>query len=159
MPSAEDCNAMIDKISKLPEQIEALVSGLSDEQLTTHFLEGEWTVAQNVHHLLDSHLMSLARCRMMLTEDRPTLPIYDQDKFAELPDARSADVGDSIQALKGLHSRWVVFWQNLRGDDWKRTGYHPEIGDVSLERQLQIYSNHGEAHIDQIERTLAAQTS
>ena len=159
MPSTSERNAMIDKIGKLPGQIEQLVSGLTDEQLTTHFLDGEWTVAQNVHHLVDSHIMSLVRCRMMLTQENPTLPVYDQDVFAELPDAKNANLENSIQALKGLHSRWVIFWQNLSDDDWARTGYHPEIGDVSLDRQLQIYSNHGEAHIDQIKRTLAAQTS
>jgi len=56
MLTREQRRDMIDKIRVLPEQLAARVRGLSVEQLTTHFLAHEWTVAQNVHHLGDSHV-------------------------------------------------------------------------------------------------------
>ena len=89
----------IDKIRRLPGQIEALVSGLSAAQLTTHFLASEWTVAQNVHHLADSHMNSYIRCKLILTEEKPPLKPYDQDAWANLPDAQSADLSASLLLL------------------------------------------------------------
>lgn len=147
---------LIDKIRRLPQQIAQLIGGLTDEQLTDHPLAGEWSVAQNVHHLADSHMNSYIRCKLIATEDHPPLKPYDQDRWAALADASGPDVMISLQLLTALHSRWVVFWESLPESAWARTGFHPENGDVSLDDQLRLYAAHGEAHIDQITRTLAA---
>jgi len=56
MLTHEQRRDLIAKIRILPAQLRERVAGLSDKQLTTHFLAGEWTVAQNVHHLADSHV-------------------------------------------------------------------------------------------------------
>ena len=36
------------------------------------------------------------------------------------------------------------------GHNWSRTAMHPERGEVTLERQLEIYAGHGEKHIGHI---------
>ena len=148
---------LVDAFRALPEQVAALTSGLTAAQLTTPFLAGEWTVAQNVHHLADSHMNSYVRCKLMATEDRPALKPYDQDRWAEFADAASADLGTSLALLAALHARWVSFWETLPEAAWARTGLHPEAGEVSLEDQLRLYAAHGAGHLDQITRTLAAQ--
>lgn len=149
--------ACIDQIRQLPSQIAELVRDLTPEQLSAHPLPGEWSVAQNVHHLADSHMNSYIRCKLILTEENPTLKPYDQDAWAALPDAQSADVSASLTLLAQLHARWVLFWEDLPADAWARTGFHPENGPVTLETQLQSYTDHGLAHVDQITRTLAAE--
>jgi uncharacterized damage-inducible protein DinB len=157
MPSQAERKTLIDTIRALPERLAALVGGLSDAQLTTQFLAGEWTVAQNVHHLADSHMNSYVRCKLIATEDHPTLKPYDQDRWAAFPDAQSADLSTSLALLQALHARWVTFWESLPADAWARTGNHPESGTVSLDDQLALYAAHGEGHLDQIRRTLAAE--
>jgi hypothetical protein len=154
--SLDERQVLIDKLRRLPAQLAELTQGLTPEQLTTPYLPGEWTVAQNVHHVADSHLNSYLRCKLMLTEDHPTLKPYDQDVWAALPDAQNADLTSSLALLTGLHARWVLFWQTLPQGAWTRTGYHPENGEVRLVDQLIYYAAHGEGHIDQITRTLAA---
>jgi len=154
---SDEQNALIEKVQQLPEQVAELVGGLSDEQMTTHIIKGEWTVAQNVHHLCDSHMNSYIRCKLILTEENPTLRPYDQDVWAALPDASGADVTDSLALLTGLHARWVTFWQNLTDEDWDRPGFHPADGPVTLAMQLRLYAQHGEGHLHQIGKTLAAQ--
>jgi hypothetical protein len=148
---------LIEKIRVFPSQLRARVEGLTDEQLTTHFLEHEWTVAQNVHHLADSHMNSYVRTRLILTEERPPLKPYDQDRWAELADSGTIALEESLSILEGLHRRWVRLFQSLGEVEWRRAGLHPEIGEVTLDDILQIYAAHGEGHIDQINRTLAAQ--
>jgi hypothetical protein len=58
--------------------------------------------------------------------------------------------------LRALHARWVRFWERVPDDAWARAGAHPEYGQMSLDRMLRSYAGHGEAHLDQIRRTLAA---
>ncbi len=146
----------IEKIRRLPRQVEDLVSDLSPQELTTTSLPGEWTVAQNVHHLADSHINSYVRCKLIATEDNPTLKPYDEGAWARFTDGSGADLSHSIALLKALHARWVTFWENLPEDAWQRAGYHPESGPVTLAKQLEHYVEHGEAHLDQIRCTLAA---
>ena len=147
---------LIGKIRALPGEVERLVAGLTPEQLTTAYLPGEWTVAQNVHHLVDSHLNSYVRCKLIATEEQPTFRPYDQDLWAVLPDAAQADIADSLAILRHLHARWVVFWEALGEADWTRTGFHPESGVVTLVDQLRLYAEHGEGHLEQMTRTLRA---
>ena len=156
MSESKARKAAIEKIRRLPQQVEELISGLSPQELTAKPLADEWTVAQNVHHLADSHINSYVRCKLMATEDNPTLKPYDEGAWALLADGSSADLSDSVTLLKALHARWVQFWESLPDDAWQRTGMHPESGSITLARQLELYVEHGEAHVDQIRRTLAA---
>lgn len=148
---------LIDKIKRLPAQLELLVGGLSYAQLHTHFLADEWTVAQNVHHLADSHMNCLIRIKLILTEDHPTLRPYDQDAWAVTPDYVHTPIVESLMLLRGLHSRWAVLFEHLGDEQWQRTGFHPDNGVVTLDGLLRDYAAHGEGHLDQITRTLAAQ--
>ena len=148
----QDCIA---RLRRLPDQIAALVQPLTPAQMTAVTIPGEWTVAQNVHHLADSHMNAYIRVRLMLTEDRPPLKPYDQDEWAKLPDASAADVSDSLALLRGLHARWCALFESLADDQWPRVGVRPDK-EVTVEHILKSYAKHGEDHIDQIQRTLAA---
>ncbi len=148
---------MIATIRDLPAQLEALVKDLTEEQLTTPFDEGEWTIAQNVHHIADSHINSFIRLKLILTEDHPPLKPYDQDAWANMVDANHVDLEESLLILRGLHRRWVRILESLSGSDWERAGYHPELDqDLVPDDFLRIYSAHCEGHLDQIKRVLAA---
>ena len=148
---------LITKIAQLPSQLEKITDELSEAQLTTHFLPDEWTVAQNVHHVADSHMNSIIRMKLILTEELPTLRPYSQDDWAVLADSTPAALQNSLQLLKGLHSRWVILFESLSEAQWQRKGVHPDIGEVSVEDILISYVDHGEGHLDQIRRTLAAE--
>ena len=157
MSPRRENQAYIARIHTLPGEVESIVAGLSAEQLTLAYLPGEWTIAQIVHHLVDSHINSYVRCKLMATEDHPTFKPYDEKAWADLPDSAGPDVSYSLALLRSLHTRWAIFWETLPDDAWARTGYHPEGGEiVTLAEQLRLYAKHGETHLDQIRRVLAA---
>jgi hypothetical protein len=158
MLTPSERSALVQKIANLPAQLEQAVCELTPNQLTARPLAGEWSVAQNVHHLADSHMNSFVRMKLVLTEDNPTFKPYDQDAWAESADADHASVGESLRLLAGLHQRWVRLFESLAERQWQRAGIHPEYGRLyTVEDILSIYADHGEAHLDQIARTLAAQ--
>jgi uncharacterized damage-inducible protein DinB len=159
MTPTTDRPTLIAQIAALPEQLAAATADLSAKELTTPYLAGEWTVAQNVHHLADSHLNAYVRCKLIATEEQPVFKPYDQDAWALFPDAQRADLTVSLALLGSLHVRWVDFWQALAPDAWNRVGHHPERGPITLDDQLRLYAAHGQAHLDQIARTLAAATN
>lgn len=152
----EERQARIDIIRNFPTKLETLISGLTEEQRNTRYIEGEWSVRQIVHHLADSHLNSVIRLKLILTEDRPPLKGYDQEQWAELIDVEQTPISASIAILKGLHARWAVLFESLDDDQRKRAGVHSEIGDVTPDDLLRSYAEHGEDHIAQIRTILSA---
>jgi uncharacterized damage-inducible protein DinB len=140
----------ISAIGAAPGELRAAVKGLSPEQLDTPYRPGGWTVRQLAHHLPDSHLNSYVRFRLALTEPEPAIKPYDQERWAELSDARTAPVEISLDLLDSLHRRWVLLLRSLAPTDWKRAFRHPEIGLVTLERNVALYAWHGRHHVAQI---------
>lgn len=146
----------IQKIRDLPGKLEALVSGLNAEQLTTHYVPNEWTVAQNVHHLADTHMNCFRRFKMILTRDDYNFQPLGPDLWAALPDADNAEIGDSLAILGGLHKRWATLMASMSAEQWKRSGLHATRGALTLEWLAESYAQHGEDHLTQIQSVLDA---
>jgi hypothetical protein len=53
----------------------------------------------------------------------------------------------------------VRLFESMDEPAWRRSGLHPENGEVTIEDMLRIYAAHGQGHIDQISRALAAEKS
>jgi hypothetical protein len=140
----------IDDIEQTPKLLRAAVLGLSQQQLDTPYRDGGWTVRQVVHHVPESHMNAYTRFKLALTEDEPTIKPYMQDLWAETPDVRSTPPEVSLALLDTLHDRWVRLLRSLRPEDWKRKFRHPELGVVSLEKNLALYSWHGRHHVAHI---------
>ncbi len=141
---------LIANIEQAPAALREAVKGLSPQQLDTPYREGGWTVRQVVHHVPDSHMNAYVRYKLALTEDDPTIKPYAEDRWARLADSQSTPVEVSLTLLDSLHGRWVRLLRSLKPDDWKRTFRHPELGSVSLEKNLVLYSWHGGHHVAHI---------
>ncbi len=87
------------------------------------------------------------RYKLALTEDEPTIKPYAEDRWAQLADSQSTPVEVSLTLLDSLHTRWVRLLRSLKPEDWTRNFRHPELGLVSLERNLALYSWHGQHHV------------
>ena len=156
MSTSEERQRLIMEFRNYPNKLEALVKDLSSEQLTTRYLANEWTVAQNVHHVADSHLHAYLRFKWILVEDDPKLNPYFQDDWAETGESTGADLRYSFMILRGLHERWARLAESFTDAEWSRSGEYPESGRLSLEYIFESYVAHGEKHIAQIQKTLAA---
>ncbi|MFM1653722.1 YfiT family bacillithiol transferase [Brevibacillus sp. B_LB10_24] len=136
----------IEEIEALPGQIRQAIEGLDEKQLDTPYRPQGWTVRQVVHHLADSHLNSLIRFKLALTEDAPTIKPYDEARWAELDDSRIADVSLSLVLLEQLHARWGLLLRSMQESQWERTFIHPDSGVIRLDVNLGIYAWHGRHH-------------
>ena len=145
--SEDERSRFISDIEHTPAAMRAAVKGLSPQQLDTPYREGGWTVRQVVHHVPDSHINAYVRFKLALTEDEPTIKPYAEDRWAELADTKSTPVEVSLVLLGSLHERWVQLLRSLVPEDWKRQFRHPELGTVSLEKNLAMYSWHGKHHV------------
>jgi len=145
--SEEQKTRFLDEIEQTPARLKAAVQGLSAQQLDTPYRGGGWTVRQVVHHVPDSHMNSYMRFKLALTEEEPTIRTYMEDRWAELPEARTAPIELSLGLLENLHKRWMLMLRAIPEADWKRTFRHPALGLMNLERTLALYAWHGRHHV------------
>jgi uncharacterized damage-inducible protein DinB len=136
----------IDEIAATPAKLRAAVKGLSDAQLDTAYREGGWTVRQVVHHVPDSHMNAYIRLRLALTEDKPTIRPYEEARWAELADAKTAPLAVSQTLLDSLHDRWDRLWRSLKPEHFVRPIIHPDHGERNVDWLLFHYEWHGKHH-------------
>ena len=148
--SDQDRQAFIQQIEEAPAALWSAAVGLSDEQFDTPYRDGGWTVRQVIHHLADSHMNAFVRFKLAMTEDQPAVKTYNQERWAELPDAKTVPVVVSLNLFDSVHKRFVALLRSMSAADFARTMNHPEQGIVSLDFYLSLYAWHGRHHVAQI---------
>jgi uncharacterized damage-inducible protein DinB len=146
-PTAAERQQSLAAIEETPARLRAALRGLSDQQLDTPYRDGGWTLRQLAHHVPDSHMNAYIRCKLALTEYEPTIKPYMEDLWAELPDAKQAPIEMSLALLDSLHQRWMLMLRKLTEADFTRTFLHPELGAMSLEKNVALYAWHGRHHV------------
>ena len=149
--TAELLTKYISDIEVFPSNLKKETARLSDEQLNKPYRQGGWSIRQVVNHCADSHMNSMIRFKLALTEDRPTIKGYFEDRWAELEDSKTIHVDSALKLLEGLHERWVILLRSLTGEQLQRVFIHPEQSrEISIEENIGAYAWHCNHHLAQI---------
>jgi hypothetical protein len=54
-----------------------------------------------IHHIADSHTNAFIRFKLALTEENPTIKVYNEAQWAELQDSFSMNINASLKILEG----------------------------------------------------------
>lgn len=86
------------------------------------------------------------RFKLALTENEPVVKPYDEAAWAETADVRETPIEVSLATLENLHKRWVILLHSMSDADFAKQFRHPELGAVTLEKNLALYAWHGKHH-------------
>src|SRR5712691_1730330 len=148
-------NAHVTTLEQTPARFRSLVSGLSDARLDTPYRPGGWTIRQVVHQVPESHMNAYIRMKCAITEDAPSIKTYEEQLWAELPDAKVGKVDMSLALLEALHHRWVTFLRLIPEDHFSKVFVHPEWQRVTVDEAIAMYAWHCRHHAAHIEQALA----
>jgi uncharacterized damage-inducible protein DinB len=134
-----------------PALLRDAVRGLTPEQLSARYRPGGWTLAQVVHHIAESDANAYPRLKYALTEGTPpNVMVAPQELWAELPDARTVEIAQSLAMFEAIRLRWAQAWESLSEKDFHRQWRHAHFGLVTVDFLLQQYSWHARHHTAQI---------
>lgn len=142
-------------IEEFPSTLSKLTDQLGHEELNWKYRPNGWTIKQVVHHCADSHMNNVVRIKLALTENKPTIRPYFEDRWAALPDSLDNNIDDSLAFIKALHSKWVRLLEVCGEDQFKLEYIHPEHGKrFTLLENIANYSWHCLHHTAHIRQAL-----
>lgn len=154
-PNKAELEQWVSDIEMFPQRIIDLTKELSIDELQWRYRPEGWSIKQVVHHCADSHLNSIMRFKLALTEDKPRIRPYFEDRWAKLEDGNYDDLSTTLFFIEALHAKWVKLLKTLQPDDLSREYIHPEHNAVfNLAETIGNYAWHGNHHLAHISNAL-----
>lgn len=150
----ENVQEWLKEIEMYTMQLRETVDNLNDEQLSKTYREGAWTVRQLVHHIADSQLNMYQRLKLALTDDNPTVPAFNEEKWAIQPDT-NLPVESSVKMLEGINERIVSLGQSLKEEQLQRVFTHQTNGEIKVATKVAKLAWHEEHHLAHIKIALS----
>ena len=152
---SEILDTWINDLERFPETLVSLTKDLTIDQLLWSYRPGGWNIKQVVHHCADSHINSIIRFKLALTEDIPTIRTYHEDRWAKLIDCNDNNLDDTILLLKGLHAKLCNLLRSLTAEDLCKQFIHPDhVNRIRLDENIGIYAWHSNHHLAHIRQAL-----
>lgn len=150
----ENVQEWLKEIETYTDRLRETVDSLNEEELSKTYRNGSWNVRQLVHHIADSQLNMFQRLKLALTDDNPTVPNFDQDKWAVQPDTE-LPVESSLKILEGINERIVSLGNSLTQEQLERTFTHEQSGIITVSTKVAKLSWHEEHHLAHIKIALS----
>ncbi len=145
----------IEVLNQLLPWLDERFRGLDDSALRRPEAAGKWSVIEVVQHLADSDLVFSYRLKMILTEERPPLLGYDQDRWAGELRYLEVPLDLALDQLRGMRAANLHVLGRLSPAQLARVGLHSERGPESAGLLLRLMGGHDLVHRRQIDRILS----
>ena len=136
-----------------PVRLKKSAQGLSFEEMKRKVIPGKWSIYEIVIHTTDSEIMGYARFAQTITQSDRKFAFYNQDIWVEklnYTNYNEEEFYNRLTLFECIRKSVMNLLSNLNVDDWKKTGIHPEIGEITLKNVLELYADHCERHIGQV---------
>jgi hypothetical protein len=136
--------------------VRGALAGVSEAALRQPEAPGKWSLLQVVRHLVDTEVVYGYRVRLVVAEDHPRIPAYDQDRWATLLHYLEGSAADALDELACLRRMNLRFYRSLDEREVKRAGLHEERGEESVEKIVRMLAAHDLVHRRQLQRIRGA---
>lgn len=142
------------EIGTYTTRLRETVDTLTESEWNKTYRDGSYNIRQLVHHIVDSQLNMFQRLKLALTDENPTVPAFDQDKWAIQPDT-NLPVESSIKMLEGINERIVSLGHSLTLEQLDRTFTHQTNGKITVATKVAKLAWHEEHHLAHIKIALS----
>jgi hypothetical protein len=143
---------LIKRLSQTPTEIANLLREFPGQSLTLKPSPDEFSFLQNVCHLRDLEMEGYsARITSILNETTPRLADFDGAKVALERDYNRQDVVAALAAFTRARGQNVALLRTVDEEQLKRTGELQGVGEITLDRLLEMMLEHDEGHLDDLQ--------
>jgi uncharacterized damage-inducible protein DinB len=140
----------IDSLRHAQAHLRTLVFSLTPAVLTFRPTPHEWSVVENVGHLIDTEQLLRARMQLLCAADNPTIVPYDQDAAVVRNGYQHADVWALWRTLIAERQTTLTWLGTLRPHHLQRRGWHGDYGLWTVGFIVAYLAKHDYLHYAQI---------
>jgi len=152
-------NDIISVLERTPQVIEDMLKNIPDGFVMNNEGPDTWSPYDVVGHLIHGEKTDWVERMNIILSDKPDKRFIPFDRFAQFNDSKGKSLGQLMDEFKDLRKRNIDILKskNISEDDLKKTGIHPEFGEVTLSHLLSTWVVHDFNHVAQITRVMAKQ--
>lgn len=151
----QDFHDNVQRLVEFPQQLAQVVQALTDAQLRFKPVN-EWSVIENIGHLIDIDELYVGRVDRILAEERPEFPRFEPDPIVASKGYQQMHGHDVLQQFMTTRQATIDGLSTIEPDELDRAGMHAVYGEMTLRRLVEQLVNHDQKHLVQIHETLAA---
>ena len=138
-------------LRQTPQQVAALLEGLSDAVLERQPADGGWSIRHVITHLRDAQLLVDDRIQLMLAEENPSLEAKAVFEWATQAGERPQTAQQIFDTYHLSRRDTLARLERIPLADWWRSGRHQEFGVVTILQQASYFAMHEVTHLPQLE--------
>ena len=149
-----EINALIKQYAGAYQQLKDHIQALPEGALHFKPAPNVWSICEIILHMADSEVNAYVRGRKIIAETESTLMEYDQARWAERLRYQEMDHVLALELFGLLRQSMVGILEKLDDEEWHQYAVHPRSGKITLLDWIQLYIDHVDNHIHQMNRNL-----
>jgi hypothetical protein len=149
-----EINKLIELYARGYDDLRAYVDDLPEGALDFKCGPDKWTIREILIHMADSEAHGHLRGKKIIVESGAKITAYDQDAWADKLGYNDMDHADALELFRLLRKNMVPILKKLPEETWHNYIMHPESGKITLQDWIQLYIDHVNNHIQQMNRNL-----
>jgi hypothetical protein len=151
-----DANALMDRMERLPDVFEALLSSLPQADWRWKPTPAAWSILEVVAHVLDEETQDFgARVEATLEDPNKPWPPYDPPGSVVAGRFNERDPLETLRDFREERGRTLTWLRGLRAPRWDAAHPHPK-GALHAGDLLASWAAHDARHLEQIAKRLHA---
>lgn len=149
----------IKALAQTPMRAASLLRSTDPSQWTVRRRPDEWAPVEILAHLADAELAFGLGVRLVLSSERPRLPVLEQAVLAERASYISWTPGSALERFRTRREETVELLASCSAEQLERVGLHPVRKAVSVADLVAITLAHDIDHMGQIVERLRSSCS
>lgn len=129
------------------EEIVALLKNINEEQASTRYAEGKWTLKEVVAHIVDSERIFGYRVLAISRGEKSTLPYFEENKYVKNGNYHNRSLESLISEYYHLSSANLELFNTLDDEMLLRNGTVGER-EISVRAIVFITVGHEKHHLE-----------
>ncbi len=102
--------------------LKLLLLTLTEQELTTAYAPGKWSIKDILQHLIDFERVLIYRAMSFARNDKRPIPFFDENEYAKQANATKQSIKKLLKDYKTLRQSTFAFFENQTAASLKRTG-------------------------------------
>jgi uncharacterized damage-inducible protein DinB len=113
-----------------------------------------FSATEIVYHMVDVEKLWQQRLQRLISGESREFIAMDPDKVAIDSDYNTKDYEAGLEDLAELRQRSIELFRGMLDEQFELTGTHTRYGEMSVDKIMEIMTNHDAQHARQLERTV-----